>query len=388
MPYRSISNINAESAENPNQRSTSSNSVLQSSAQGFVNSAWEMVFLSYMIPELLKDHSRAKLFSEAVGEDVVAAALNLGQVLHSKQLSNGFLATNVPRSRSKRSYIKMDPDGQSPSLQSQDSLPDLPRIIDPSLEKAVFTHQGTLDRFAGINEGYERLEFLGDCYLEQIAGQLCYDLFPTYTPGRLSQFSQKLVANETLAEFSLAYKFDERTKLQRDYASNRKAWTKALADVFEAYSAAIILSYPQNGVTILEEWLKKLWAPRLNESNLGKPAKKLAKEELAQRIMSKGMRIEYREEAPPQPENGSAIIWYTMGVYFTGWTWKSEHLGTGKGLNMKEAGGRAAMEALLNPITAEIEATKKEHDAAIRLEREQQNSLAEESNRLVGLGMV
>ena len=341
-----------------------------------------------MIPELLQDHSRTELFSTVVGDDVVAATLKLGQVLHSKQLADGFFATSIPQSRNKRSNIKMELDRPSSSLQSYISLPDLPLILDPSLERAVFTHRGTMHNDTDINEGYERLEFLGDAYLKQIACQLAYDMFPASPPGRLSHISQNLVRNETLARFSAAYKFDERIKLHPHHLNSEKGRMKLLGDVFEAYSAAIVLSYPQNGVTILEEWMKKLWVPKLNELKVERSINLTAKVELAQRIMSKGMKIEYREVAPPQLDNGGATKSYTFGVFFTGWTWVNEHLGTGSGLNMKEAGNRAAMEALSNPTTARIEAAKKNHDTAAKLQREQQSVLAGKASLLVGTETV
>ena len=330
-----------------------------------------------MIPELLKDHSRADAYSKAVGEDVVAATINLGQVLHSKHLANGLLAANISSSDIKLNNVRIDPEQQLSSLHSQSALPPLPPILNSSLEKAVFTHQGSTHAYTNFGESYERLEFLGDAYLKQISCQIAYDLFPTYSPGRLSLFSQNLTKNETLAEFSIAYKFDKRIKISTDIFSIPKQQTKVLGDIFEAYTAAIVLSDPQNGYGILEDWLKKLWAPRLHEFDLNSPANPAAKVELAQKIMGKGMKIEYNEEVPPQSDKGGVIKWYTIGVYFTGRGWETEHLGTGRGLNMKEAGSRAAMKALLNPTTAKIESVKRDYDAKVKLERELQ-SLAEE----------
>ena len=376
-PTGLLSATKANTSTDPHQQCNYPDPALQSTSQPFVNSEWEINFLARMIPELLKDHSRAETYSKAVGEDVVAATINLGQVLHSKHLANGLLAASIPSSNIKLNNVRIDPEEQLSSLHSQIALPPLPPILNSSLEKAVFTHQGSTHARAKFSDSYERLEFLGDAYLKQVSCQIAYDLFPTYSPGKLSLFSQNLTKNETLAEFSIAYKFDKRIKLSMDIFKTPKQQKKVLGDIFEAYTAAIVLSDPQNGYGILEEWLKKLWASRLLEFDLSSPANPTAKEELAQKIMGKGMKIEYREEVPPQLNEGSIIKWHTFGVYFTGRGWETEHLGTGRGLNMKEAGNRAAMKALLNPTTAKIESAKKDYDAKVKLEKELQ-SLAEE----------
>ena len=79
----------------------------------------------------------------------------------------------------------------SPShVRTTTSLPTLPPILDPTLRLAPFIHQGTTGGIhfsIATSISYERLEFLGDAYLELLASRLLFTTYPLLTPGRLSQ---------------------------------------------------------------------------------------------------------------------------------------------------------------------------------------------------------
>ena len=278
---------------------------------------------------------------------------------------------------------------QNPSLQKaskqtkdhnthHDTLPDLPIIHDKSFADVPFTHPGVLGgrTTSDVNNmSYDRLEFVGDAYIELIATRLIFPRFPDLPAGRLSQKREMLVKNETLAEFSLAYGFDTRANLPKSYAQGKesnKLWTKTMGDVFEAYVAAVILSDPANGFAVAEAWLTQLWEPKLSVSDNIVAYDSNAKVQLATKIMGKGIKLQYRDEAPPNVIKKEGKILFEVGVYLTGWGWENEHLGSGKGLNKNEAGSKAATEALLNPLTAEIEKVKREFDAKRLADRNEQ----------------
>ena len=189
----------------------------------------------------------------------------------------------------------------------------------------------------------------------------------------MSQVRETLVKNETLAQFSIAYKLHQRKRLPRSLeearAKGNKIWKKFLGDIFEAYVAAFILSDPLNGFVIAEKWLTELWSPKLQK--IDSPPETRAKEDLARKVMGKGTKLDYREEAPPESLKDEGMIWHTIGVYFTGWGWERQYLGSGKGLNRNEAGTRAAEQALLNPISDRIREAKKDFDAKVKREKEQ-----------------
>ena len=258
-------------------------------------------------------------------------------------------------------------------------FPDLPPIIDSSLKALPFAHRATAGQqhISGVDGSYERLEFLGDAYIEIIAARLLYQKFPKLTAGRLSQVRELLVKNETLAEFALAYKFDERAEIplshKDGHGDRQKLWIKTMGDMFEAYVAAIINSDPRHGFGIAEEWLTRLWTPKLSSGeNHEPPLNTTAKQDLSQKIMSKGVKVDYRDEGRTDIKK-EGKSWFKVGAYFTGWHWENQHLGSGTGLNKSEAGARAAMEALRNPLTARIGAVKREYDVRIRVERGQES---------------
>lgn len=257
----------------------------------------------------------------------------------------------------------------------RDTLPKLPEILNKSLENIPFTHQGTLNAKESndVDMSYDRLEFLGDAYIELIATRVIFPRFPKLTAGQLSQKRQLLVKNETLADFSLAYGFDARARLPKDVlmANNfdsRKLWTKIMGDIFEAYVAAVILSDPDDGFSVVEAWLTELWEPTLSNRDEG-TLNLNAKAQLAAKIMGKGIKINYREDAQPELNKKEGKILFRIGAYLTGWGWENKHLGSGVGWNKNEAGGHAAAQAMSNPFVSQVIAIKREFDAKKAEER-------------------
>lgn len=294
-------------------------------------------------------------------------------VLHQSPAS----AQDRPFSKPAKASVKF------PSYNGQSStLPPLPPILDKALESAAFTHPGSLscDIASKVNISYDRLEFLGDAYIEIMATRLIFPRFPRLAAGRLSQQREMLVKNETLAEYALAYGFDEKAKLPSTYnisgKDSRKLWLKTLGDIFEAFVAAVIISDPESGFQVAEAWLAALW-----ESKLGLQKREdtetvdpKAKMHLANKVMGKGIKINYRDEAPPVEIRQEGKVIFQVGAYLTGWGWQDQHLGSGKGLNKQDAGQKAAAVALMNPLTAQVASVKREFDAQVALERSDQEA--------------
>ena len=253
-------------------------------------------------------------------------------------------------------------------------LPPLPPILSPELEDAALTHPAlTKDH----TSSYERLEFLGDAYIELIASRLIYPRFPRLTAGRLSQKRELLVKNETLAEYSVAYGFDTRAKIPSDFCvpgpGRSKLWTKTMGDLFEAYAAAVVLADPQNGFQALEKWLSELWAPKLyDENDAEPPLNEKAKVELSQKVGGKAVKLEYRHEIDPEVARKIAKPQFEIGAYLTGWGYEGVKIGMGKGLNKVDAGNRAAMEALESEVVQQAAGIKRQFDAKVKAEREKE----------------
>lgn len=258
------------------------------------------------------------------------------------------------------------------------TLPPLPPILSDDLTAAVFTHQGfhAGSTISNIHRSYERLEILGDAYIEVMAIRLVYTMFPNLPAGRLSQRRELCIKNQTLAKYARLYGFPHRARLPFSFnREDKKAWTKLLGDIFEAYVAALILSDPGNGFQTAEAWLTTLWGYELSREQQGSNVdmqdfQEDAKNELMKAIGGKYSKIVYKETRDPERIKGQGKIIFHLGVYLTGWHWEEELLGSGTGLSKGEAGLVAAAEALKNPLVAEVARVKREYGAVYAAAKE------------------
>ncbi|OGE51532.1 hypothetical protein PENARI_c013G05903 [Penicillium arizonense] len=239
------------------------------------------------------------------------------------------------------------------------STPALPSVMDDKLRAAVFTHPALSNN---NNTTYDRLEILGDAYIELIATKFVWERFPGLPSGRISQIREVLVKNETLSGFAETFGFDRKVAVPSNYNNPSKRWTKTKGDVFEAYVAAVILSDPVNGYQVAEHWLTSLWMPILK--NLGPQKGGLrSKEALAKKIMGKNIKLEYLEERPSVQLKGGTQTFF-IGLYLTGWGWEKRHLSSGQGLSKAAAGDEAAENALLNiSLISEIVSAKESQES-------------------------
>lgn len=245
---------------------------------------------------------------------------------------------------------------EPPTVKSTERLPELPTITD-QYAKCTFTHPSRAPREFELGEmqSYDRLEFLGDAYLEIVASRLIWSLYKNVPTGRMSSIRERLVKNETLAQFSVKYGFDKRCDIDT-LPVKRDSQIKLYGDLFEAYVASVVLSDPVEGFRRAEEWLTALWMPLL-ENEQTNPPDDGWKERLKKRVGGKGVKLDYAEERPMKM--GKGIETYFMGVFLTGWGYENQLLGSGQGLSKKAAGMEAAKNALENEtLISEIEKVK------------------------------
>ncbi|KAH7390537.1 double-strand-specific ribonuclease Pac1, partial [Pyrenochaeta sp. MPI-SDFR-AT-0127] len=245
------------------------------------------------------------------------------------------------------------PDFIERQVRKAKDFPPLPPVAEPHLHEAVFTHRsahvnpGDPKQVQNIDLGldYERLELLGDAYIELIASRALYNRFPHVDVPELCSWRERLVENSTLGKFSEAYGFPERLKHHSHWNQGSKAWQKVVADMFEAYVAALVLSDPENGFETAENWLTQLWAPQL----LGFKEKIIenlqARNELNKLVLVKDVKLDYRQEKPMTYDSGS-IQRFFVGIYLTGWGYEDEWLGSGEGQNKNQAAVAAASAAI------------------------------------------
>ncbi|KAH0557096.1 hypothetical protein GP486_005114 [Trichoglossum hirsutum] len=320
----------------------------------------------------------------SVGEEATNKCFDLRAALQKRPLDATSGARRKPNDLG-RTVVSVGafnaPAFRNNTLLQNSRLPPLPPVSDPALQSQVFTHSARLDalqsdQYSAANLSYERLEFIGDAYLECIASRIIFARFPLLPPGKLSQIRESLVKNETLAGYAVDYGFDRKLEIPKKVreAMTPKSWTKTLGDVFEAYVAAVALSSPDTGFAQAESWLSNLWENKLME-HAGQDLNPHAKSEIMKKLMGKGIKVEFREEREPQVFKREGKSKFFVGAYLTGWGWEDQHLGSGVGFSKGEAGTRAAMEALVNvPLVDEIAAVKKAHDDELKARRETEGS--------------
>ncbi|CZR53742.1 related to Ribonuclease III [Phialocephala subalpina] len=350
-----------------------------------------------------------------IGDDNLSRCLDLRTALKQKKLDIDAAAiTSPPASQPQR--MSMSHDYQNiPKTMSAFSLtgwksstipttlPPLPKILDPTLEASAFTHIGC-GSGSPTDLSYERLEWVGDAYVELTATLLISQTFPSFKPGKCAQLRERLVKNVTLAGFSHQYGFDKRVRLPEHFLASKKSpieeKTKIFGDIFEAYVAAIILADPQNGVMRASEWLKDLWGMTIAKDIIAEerqglkidspmwrlrghtePIQAIAstaekvppnpKERLQKILGSKGIKIEYKDAAAERKDKTNKLPLFTVGVYLTGWGETGRMLGSGTANGKKEAGFKAAEMALSNKRLMKMYTDQKEiFDAQLRMEKE------------------
>ncbi|KAM3531832.1 hypothetical protein NHJ13051_000568 [Beauveria bassiana] len=248
-------------------------------------------------------------------------------------------------------------------------LPPLPAVKDKGLEKLAFTHPGSVPG-SRPDQQYERLEWLGDAYLELFATALIDKTFLQLPSGRCSQIRERLIRNTTLASYFREYGLEARARLPIDVinqkkpsrgSSSDKDLLKTQSDMFEAYVAAVILSDPANGIETTMSWLKALWGRSLIEDvqkaersqtlvarTENTRRERTPKEELSSRIVIKGITLRYERMESKKRDKHSGQELFTVGVYLDGWGELGKLLGVGSALSIKEAGQKAAAGVMEN----------------------------------------
>lgn len=232
-------------------------------------------------------------------------------------------------------------------------FPTLPEIKDPHLYSRVFIHKSTMNNKSYlyqselISSHNERLEFLGDSVLNNLATLILYERYPTAPEGELSKMRSSLVNNVTLAEFSIQYGFDKKLKSNINDAILRQGKQKIFADIFEAYLGALAMEH-QLDSQIIKNWLYRLFLPRLNQFdqdiNVSEEVNKDAKSELYSLVGTAAFHPQYKVVKSGDGASKPFMVNCVMG---------NDILGTGEAPGLKEAGLRAAMKALKNKALLE-----------------------------------
>ena len=261
---------------------------------------------------------------------------------------------------------------KNPRSLASHGLPPLPEI-DDHYRSVVFTHPSQAHH--DVNSSYDRLEFLGDAYLELYATQLIFDRYPDLEVGRLSKIREALVRNETIGQYASLYGLDKQLKNYKQFQNGSPAiWLKIKGDVFEAYVAAVVLSQGSSGSTA-RKWLQELWEPKMQAAAASNPSmSRKSKEELAKKVLMKGVKLNYVDEKAPIVYYGQGHEEFFIGVYLSGLGWDNQYLGSGRAFSRVEAGQAAAADALNNhPLIDQISTKRLEILAQREIETAPEN---------------
>ena len=225
--------------------------------------------------------------------------------------------------------------------------PPLPPIHNKDLERQCFTHVSYIHdpmnkQQASSTMHYERLEFLGDSYMNYCVTKILYARLPDIREGELTRFRSQLISNDNIRHYAIMYGFPDRILLssgaERDEV--REAGKK-VADIFEAYIGGILTDQPEDGERVVRQWMEEIIGPQLDEaekiSKLILNVNKSAKQELYVLIDA---------EKLPAPtyvvtKEGATNTDFEVACIIQG-----KELGRGLGKNKNEAGTRAAMQVL------------------------------------------
>lgn len=238
----------------------------------------------------------------------------------------------------------------SPPEKSQngEDIPELPLIKDSVLYNRVFVHKSIINNKSYLHKSElmashnERLEFLGDSILNNLVTVIIFDKFPEASEGELSKIRSLLVNNVTLAEFSIQYQFDKKLRSNINDQVLKDSTQKIYADIFEAYIGALAIERGYD-YSEIQQWLSKLIRSRIEkyerQLNSLEEINKDAKSELYSLIGTAAFHPQYKVVKSGDGSSNPFVIRCTMG---------DDILGVGTAASNKDAGLRAAMEALKN----------------------------------------
>ncbi|WP_259780050.1 ribonuclease III [Aestuariispira ectoiniformans] len=132
----------------------------------------------------------------------------------------------------------------------------------PELLQEALTHRSASH---GRDNGYERLEFLGDRVLGLCVADMLMQAFPDEPEGALSRRLNALVRQETLAEVAEGLGFQDYIYVGKaEDDSGARANPAILSDICEAVIAAL---YKDGGLEVARAFITKYWRDRLEKSS-------------------------------------------------------------------------------------------------------------------------
>lgn len=212
------------------------------------------------------------------------------------------------------------------------------RFKDRSLLMTALTHSSyASEHKLGYERNNERLEFIGDAYVDAVVGAKLFEMMEKAHEGALSRCRADIVCEDSLADTALKMGLGELLYLGKgEETSGGRTKPSILADAFEALMGAIILD---GGYEAGREAILKLLDSRIKLGAQGKLNKDF-KTKLQERLQETGgnVKIEYRMKSESGPDHNKT---FTVEVCVN-----DSVAGTGSGQSKARAEQAAAEDAL------------------------------------------
>ena len=212
------------------------------------------------------------------------------------------------------------------------------RFRSKKLVKTALTHSSyASEHKLGYERNNERLEFIGDAYVDAVVGARLFEIMGSAHEGVLSRCRADVVCEDSLADTASEMGLGEFLYLGKgEEASGGRKKASILADAFEALVGAIILDggYDAGRDTILRLLDKRITLGA--QGKLNKDYKTKLQEKLQE--ADHNVKIEYRKIAESGPDHNKT---FTIEVEINGKT-----AGRGTGQSKAKAEQAAAEDAL------------------------------------------
>ena len=184
----------------------------------------------------------------------------------------------------------------------------------------------------GIDECYERLEFLGDAVLDLVVSEFLYNMDNNLTEGQLTRIRSNYVCKKALYIYSKELEFDQYIKLGAGVDLTRREIDSIVSDVFESFIGAL---YLDSGLKSVKEFLNKTVLPHIMNKDVFFYDYKTELKQLCDHDSFEIVYTLINERGEPHNKT------FTMAAMINGKTY-----GTGTGGSKKEAEQNAAKVAL------------------------------------------
>jgi len=207
------------------------------------------------------------------------------------------------------------------------------KFSDKNLLVKAFTHSSAVDDRLLSNE---RLEFLGDSVLAVVICQALFENFKNYLEGDLTKIKSKLVSRETCAQISGQLGLQKYLKVGKGMVSNRALSGSLAAGVLETVIAAIHID---GGFEAARDFILRIYGSLIEQSDAEQTHgnfKSLLQQYSQEQFTATPSYILLDEKGPDHNKCFELEV-----------TIEDRHFPSAWGTNKKEAGQKAAFNALV-----------------------------------------